>query len=299
MAELFTTLSNLTNAKVDEKLENAVVLNMKTERLICCYLSAMRERGAYRDFGFSSIYDYADERFGFSSRKTRYLVFLGRRLDELPQLREALKEGKIGWCKARLVASRATAEDEVMWLDTALSLSVRELNRRIKDRTDDLASTIQFWMADTQRATWENALEICRRVAGTQLSPGEALELIAGEFLATYAHLLNDDDDEVEDDVVETCLSKDPDDRWQTARDLSREVKRVDAGETAPSESTPTIAPQRPTVWQRPVLAIAASVAITVVALRWTGEHGVPRSRDSGGVHPQPFAGSSARGLSN
>ncbi len=53
MAELFTTLSNLTNAEVDEKLENAVVLNMKTERLICCYLSAMRERGAYRDFGFS------------------------------------------------------------------------------------------------------------------------------------------------------------------------------------------------------------------------------------------------------
>ena len=93
------------------------------------------------------------------------------------------------------------------------------------------------------------------------------------------------------DYVVETCLSKDPDDRWQTARDLSRELKRVDAGETAPSESTPTIAPQRPTVWQRPVLAIAASVAITVVALRWTGEHGVPRSRDSGGVHPQPFAG--------
>jgi hypothetical protein len=99
MAELFTTLSNLTNAEVDEKLENAVVLNMKTERLICCYLSAMRERGAFRDFGFSSIYDYADERFGFSSRKTRYLIYLGRILDELPQLREALKEERSAGAK--------------------------------------------------------------------------------------------------------------------------------------------------------------------------------------------------------
>ena len=212
MTELFTTLPNLTNAEVDEKLESAVVLNMKTERLICCYLSAMRERGAFRDFGFSSIYDYADERFGFSSRKTRYLIYLGRRLDELPQLREALKEGKIGWCKARLIASRATAEDEVMWLDTALSLSVRELTRRIKDGADDLASTVQFWMAHTQRATWENALEICRRVAGTQLPPGEALKLIAGEIIATYAHLLNHDDQEVEDEVevdVEVEASED------------------------------------------------------------------------------------------
>ena len=60
------------------------------------------------------------------------------------------------------------------------------------------------------------------------------------------------------------------------ARDLSRELKRVDAGETTPSESTPTIAPQRPTVWQRPVLAIAALVAIAVVALRWTGDPAPP-----------------------
>ena len=163
---------------------------MKAEELICCYLSTVRERRAYQDFGFGSIYDYAYERFGFSERKTRYLISLGRRLRDLPKLRAALKDNRIGWVKATRVASIATPDDESMWLDTALSMSVRDLEKRIKDGTDSVGSTIHFWVEETQRVTWENALEICRRVSGAQISPGEALELISGEFIATYAHLL-------------------------------------------------------------------------------------------------------------
>ena len=33
------------------------------------------------------------------------------------------------------------------------------------------------------------------------------------------------------DYVVQTCLDKDPDDRWQSARDLLRDLKRIDAGD--------------------------------------------------------------------
>jgi len=199
VTDFLLTDSTVSNAELDEKLERAVVQNMESEKLICCYLSSLRERRGYHDFGFSSIYDYATERFGFSPRKTRYLVSLGRKLQELPKLRDALRDGKIGWCKASLVASKASQEDEAMWLDTALSLSVRELEKRIKDGTDELASTIHFWMGSSQRVVWEDALELCRLVAGTELSPGEALEYIAGEFIATYAHLLRDGACEAED----------------------------------------------------------------------------------------------------
>lgn len=191
--EIVPGACQLSNQELDEKLEEQVLRHEESEQLICCYLTELRDRRGYGEFGYTNVYDYAGERFGFSERKTRYLLSLGRKLQELPRLRAALKKGEIGWCKASRVASVAKPEDEAMWLDSALSLSVRELDRRIKDGTDTMASTLSFWLTEEQRQVWENALEICRRVAGSEIPPGQALEYLAGEFLATYGHLLREE----------------------------------------------------------------------------------------------------------
>jgi hypothetical protein len=181
-------ISILSNAELDQKLEEAVIQSQTADKLICCILSEVRERGAYRDFGFSSIYDYALQRFGFKQRKTRYLLFLGRKVQELPQIREALRSGKLGWCKATRIASVASLQDETMWLDSALSLSVEELDRRIKDGTDRMTSVLHFFVTEDLRVLWENGLELARRVAGAEISPTEAFEYMVAEFVATYAN---------------------------------------------------------------------------------------------------------------
>src|SRR3970040_1317817 len=98
--EVIPGFSHLTNTELDEKLEEAVIANQKSEKLVCCCLTEVQERRAYREFGFATIYDYAMERFGFKERKTRYMLFLGRKVKELPELRAALRSGKLGWCKA-------------------------------------------------------------------------------------------------------------------------------------------------------------------------------------------------------
>ena len=74
MQESATTdhsLSDLSIAELDQRLEQAVQENDRSERLICDYLLAMGERRGYEKFGFSDIYYYAEARFGFSPRKTR------------------------------------------------------------------------------------------------------------------------------------------------------------------------------------------------------------------------------------
>ena len=63
------------------------------------------------------------------------------------------------------------------------------------------------------------------------------------------------------------CVSKDPDDRWQTARDLFRELKRIEADGAVPTE--PALAPGlRSRVGWRPrvPLAIATLVVGSLIA---------------------------------
>ncbi|MFQ5792751.1 MAG: hypothetical protein ACE5JI_19960, partial [Acidobacteriota bacterium] len=186
-AETIPSCRGVSVAELDQRLEQAVEQNERSEKLICFYLLEMRNRRGHESFGFSNIYDYAAERFGFSERKTRYLLHLGLRLEQLPQITAALAEGRIGWTKASKIASVAHTDDEAMWLESALSLSVRELDRRLRDGEDVPRARLHLSLSEDQAAVWQSALEVCRRLAGEELDPGRCLELIAGEFLATYA----------------------------------------------------------------------------------------------------------------
>ena len=57
-------IRQLSDGELDQQLETAVIQSEKAEMLVCCYLSAVRARRAYLDFGYSNITDYAEARFG-------------------------------------------------------------------------------------------------------------------------------------------------------------------------------------------------------------------------------------------
>ena len=60
------------------------------------------------------------------------------------------------------------------------------------------------------------------------------------------------------DYIVQTCLAKDPDDRWQSARDLVRELKRV-------GQEPVSVKPSAPARNRRTVVAMAAAAAVTAL----------------------------------
>ena len=73
--------------------------------------------------------------------------------------------------------------------------------------------------------------------------------------------------------VVHRCLEKNPDDRYQTARDLSSELRRLsrqgDSGETVTSISPIRSRARRMTIAAGTVVVAAAIALWTVSALRW------------------------------
>src|SRR5262245_42709134 len=67
------------------------------------------------------------------------------------------------------------------------------------------------------------------------------------------------------DRVIQTCLAKDPDDRWQTARDLALELKWVAEGGSASGLAAALAAPRR-AARERMAWALAALLALALAA---------------------------------
>ena len=112
MSEFLSDARLLSAAEFDHRLETAVREHERAEKLICFYLNQINRRKLYESFGFENVYVYALERFGYCRSKTRSLLYLGRRLSQLPALTEALATGRLGWTKAAKVASVASPETD-------------------------------------------------------------------------------------------------------------------------------------------------------------------------------------------
>ena len=79
MSDMFSSVSD---ADLIKGLKNAVAKHHELEAKLSVCLCEIQERCGYRDFGFSNVYDYAEERFGFDRHRTRHLLSLGPKLEK-------------------------------------------------------------------------------------------------------------------------------------------------------------------------------------------------------------------------
>jgi hypothetical protein len=84
-------------------------------------------RGKHFELGFSSIASYALERCDRSVRWVEAARCLARRLEALPELRQAVARGGVSWSMGELLARVAQPRDEAHWIESAQSRTVREM----------------------------------------------------------------------------------------------------------------------------------------------------------------------------
>ncbi len=87
----------------------------------------------------------------------------------------------------------ATQKDEGEWVEKAVNLSTRQLERQIRDQLQPGGSNVNWFLTADQTAVVARAMEICRRMSGEEIDPGRCLDLICGEFLATYEYMAEQD----------------------------------------------------------------------------------------------------------
>jgi len=112
-------VSDQSAANVDASLCSSLAAAEEAHQCAALWFGDLMHRHLYRELGYSSINQYASQKLGFSRSRAGDFIRLARRLEELPAVREAVAEGKIGYTKARAIVSVATPETEDRWLRVA------------------------------------------------------------------------------------------------------------------------------------------------------------------------------------
>jgi len=86
----------------------------------------------YRDLGYSTMRSYAMEALGFSPTRAGDFIRLARKLESLPRVKEEVATGRLGYTKAREIASVADPTNEKDWVKVAKEKSRRELETTVR-----------------------------------------------------------------------------------------------------------------------------------------------------------------------
>src|SRR5438128_3984832 len=138
--------------------------------------------------GFARLSDYTRERLGLSARQVQDLARVAERLESLPAIAAAFAAGDLSWTQTRLLAAAATPDSEHEWLALARERTVRALEALVvrPPPDPDERHRLRFSVRCPRRvrARWRQAVELARRMAGSELTLAQAAEVIAAEGLS-------------------------------------------------------------------------------------------------------------------
>jgi hypothetical protein len=183
--------------------------------------TAFMQRSGWTEFGCARLEDHARERVGRPGRWVLDLAAVGRGLEELPMLEDALAGwnggSPLGLVAARLVSGVADGESAAIWIAVARTFSIRELKSLIRkareagsrwppvgqqspdadgqespdaggkapaEEDDDDAVRVHLRLPRPVRAAWDVAHELYRAVEGWQAGRTSFVEALAAEAAA-------------------------------------------------------------------------------------------------------------------
>jgi hypothetical protein len=145
--------------------------------------------GVWRDMGFSDFGHYCAERLGMSARAVEQRVALERRLYALPFLRTALREGRVSYEKARLVAKHAddgTVEAFIARAEASTCIALRRELEAAEEAQMSARGQLDVRVPRRVASLLDAACRAAREVAGRWLTPEECLVRVAEHFIATW-----------------------------------------------------------------------------------------------------------------
>jgi hypothetical protein len=143
--------------------------------------------------GFASFAHYCEERLGMGERTVAQRAALERKLYELPTLREAMREGRISYEKARLIARHADQRTVADWISRAEGLTCVELRDALQDQEEaQMCARNQYrtWLPPSVAGLLLLTIAAVRKADGRRLSPGECYAKACAHFIEVWKPVL-------------------------------------------------------------------------------------------------------------
>ena len=128
-----------------------------------------------------------------SERTVAQRAALERRLYELPPLREAMRERRISYEQARLIARHANQATVQEWIERAEQLTCIELRRELQGKEEaQMCARREYrvWLPRSVAALLALTIQAVRKAEGRWLSPGEGYAKACAHFVEVWKPVL-------------------------------------------------------------------------------------------------------------
>jgi hypothetical protein len=153
----------------------------------------LRMMGLWRELGFADLGHYCAERLGISERAVEQRASLAKKLHELPALRDAMREGRLTYEKARLLAGCADGDTIETWIGRAERTTCIALRREIEAVEEaQMCARGELVVRVPRRVGLliDAVVRAAREATNELLTPGECLALAATHFIETWSKAL-------------------------------------------------------------------------------------------------------------
>src|SRR6266446_5501222 len=113
--------------RIDAELKRLVQRRNRWDEVFGHVAMLFKRSRAWEPLGFASFGHYCEERLGMAERTVAQRVALELNLNRIPLLRRALREKRISYEKARVIARHAEGEEVQGWIEKAETMTCVEL----------------------------------------------------------------------------------------------------------------------------------------------------------------------------
>jgi len=174
---------------LDSELRRLANLRDRWDEVFGHLAMLFRAVDGWRRASFASFEHYCTERLGMAERAVAQRIALERRLYDLRVLREAMRERRISYEKARLIARYADGSCASEWIERAARMTCVGLRRELQSAEEaQMCARGELDVHLPRRLVGLVALAVqaARKAVGHHVSNGECLGIIARHFVEVW-----------------------------------------------------------------------------------------------------------------
>jgi hypothetical protein len=179
--------------RIDAELKGHLEKRRRWDEVFGRVAMIFKRSCAWEPLGFASFGHYCEEQLGMAERTVLQRIALEYSLGRLPLLRRALREKRISYEQARIIARHAQPEEVQGLIEKAETMTCVALRRDMQENHEQqmcARGTFSVWMTVSVAEVVKAAFRAARAAAKRWLSAAQCLIAMAEHFLETWrAHL--------------------------------------------------------------------------------------------------------------